>query len=726
MRRLFWVLVVLVCVVWHLAPVSAAERVLLTVEGQSPAATAGTTALRSSGTVGGLRAAAQQNGTVRVIVGLRVPFAPAAELPAATARLQVQEIATAATAMNQRFATAIARAPGRARSFAGLPFIALDVTPAELERLATDPDVISITEDMILRQNLWESTPLIRAPEAWAAGYTGQGQVIAIIDDGIDKNHPFLAGKVVSEACYTDRNCPGSSSSSTAPGSGLPCRGCEHGTHVAGIAAGFLPGGLSGVAPGAQLISIRIFAGDTARLSDLLMAMERVHALKDRYNIAAVNLSLGFDNYTSSTCNGTSPAMTAAIKQLKASGIASIVASGNSGDPRRIGLPACISDAVSVGAVSDRNWGTCSFPGIPPSTTAADKVACYSDASEILSLLAPGSYITSSVPGGGYASEHGTSMAAPHVAGAFAVLRERAKTASVKDLLDALRRTGKPVTDYRNPRITTPRIDVKAALDSFGIDDGKLPVNLTLAGNGRGTVTFTPAGTAASCTTSCSSRFDPGTVVTLSAASSDKSFFSGWSGACTGTTGCSVTVSSAQSVTAVFTAIASGPPQPLLVTTTGSGGGSVSMSANGIASSCTGSCTANHPQGTQVTLTAAPVPGAMLSGWSGACRGRKAFCTVRMSAAKAVNATFTALPMHDLNMTKAGAGSGSIDVSTPEGTMSCTGTCSSQFPAGTTIKLTARPGPGAVFGGWSGLCRGPKASCSFRLRAAAGVSATFN
>ena len=75
MLRLFWVLVLLVSVVWHQAPVSAAQRVLLTAEGQSPEGTAGAMALRSSGTVGSLRAAAQQNGTVRVIVGLRVPFA---------------------------------------------------------------------------------------------------------------------------------------------------------------------------------------------------------------------------------------------------------------------------------------------------------------------------------------------------------------------------------------------------------------------------------------------------------------------------------------------------------------------------------------------------------------------------------------------------------------------------------------------------------------------------
>jgi subtilisin family serine protease len=733
MRRLFWVLVLLVSVVWHVAPVSAAQRVLLMAEGQNPAGAAGEKALGASGTVGSLRAAALKSGTVRVIVGLRVPFAPAMSLSAAEARQQDGEIATATTAVSQRFAAAISRAPDRARTYASVPFIAMEVTPAELDRLGADPDVISITPDLVLTTKLMESATLVRAPEAWAAGYTGLGQTIAVIDTGVDRFHPFLSGKVMSEACYTDGACPGGGSSSTASGSGRPCSAsdCDHGTHVAGIAAGRLPGGLSGIAPDAKIIAIQVFTPvsaveSLANLSDVLKGLERVYALRDSYNISAANMSLGTVATYSSKCDRTFPAMAAMIEQLEAAGIATVVSSGNEGVSNGISLPACFSKAVSVGSVSDRNWGTCYSAAGTPASTATDKVACYSNASSMLSLLAPGSYITSSIPYGSYEGKHGTSMAAPHVAGAFALLRERATGASVKTLLDALRSTGKKVTDYRNSRITTPRIDVKAALDSFGIDDGKLPINLTLAGNGRGTVTFTPAGSAASCTDSCASRFAPGTVVTLAATANNKSYFAGWSGACTGMAGCSVAMSSAQNVTAMFTAIASGQPQPLLVTTTGSGGGSVSISADGVAMSCTGNCTANYAQGTQVTLTAAPVPGTVMSGWSGACRGRKASCTVRMTTAKSVNATFTALPMFDVNYTKAGAGGGSIDVITHQGTMNCGDNCSSQYPAGTTIKLTARPTPGAVFGGWSGLCKGRKASCSLRLRAAGSVLATFN
>jgi len=204
-----------------------------------------------------------------VIVGLRVPFAPSPSLSTAEARQQVSEIAAATAAVTQRFATAIGRAPDRARSFATVPFLALELTPAELDRLAADPAVLSITPDLELTTTLAESAPLVRAPEAWAAGFTGRGQTVAVVDTGVDRFHPFLSGKVVSEACYTDRACPGRTSSSTASGSARPCSASDwgHGTHVAGIVAGSLPSGLSGIAPGADIIAIQVFTPESASKS---------------------------------------------------------------------------------------------------------------------------------------------------------------------------------------------------------------------------------------------------------------------------------------------------------------------------------------------------------------------------------------------------------------------------------------------------------------------------
>ena len=734
MRQLFWVLILLLtAALLHQPAAHAAERVLLTADGQDRAATAGAAALSASAGVQALRAAALKSGSVRVIVGLRVPFAPEAGLGAAMARQQVREIDAASTAVQGRFAAAIARAPDSFRSYASIPFIALEVTPAELDRLAADPDVVSLTPNMMLEANLDASTRFIRAPEVWASGYNGNDQTVAIIDTGVESYHPFLLGKVVSEACYSSsRWCPGGTKSSTAAGSGLPCPDarCDHGTHVAGIAAGYLNSSFAGVARGANLISIQVFsqasAGIGAYTSDIVAGLQRVYDLRNTFPIAAVNLSLGTTTRYGSDCDRVAPPVTAIIAQLRAAGIASVIASGNSGDPSGISFPACISAAVSVGSVSDRNWGNCSVLGISPAPTAPDMVACYSNASNRLTLLAPGSPIVSAVPGGNYALMHGTSMAAPHVAGAFALIRQKARDAAVDEIVAALRATGRPVTDYRKPTLTTPRIDVKAAIDSFEADDGRLPVRLTFAGMGKGTVTFTPPGSKASCAASCSSRFAPGTTVTLAAAPGAGMSFAGWAGACSGTSACTITVSAATQVTALFYAISSGPPQALSYTRAGNGSGVVSLFADGQTTSCDTDCTRSYGKDTIVRLTASAAAGNVLTSWSGACRGRKQVCTLRMSAAKSVAATFTALPIFTLSFTKAGPADGAIDINASDSVTTCTENCATAFPSGTPVRLTARPASGKSFTGWSGACRGAKATCTLRLRSSASVMATFN
>jgi subtilisin family serine protease len=392
MRRLLSFLLVALAFV---GPAAAAERTLITP--LAPQATLSTTPAAAA-ELGTLSQAATAKGHIKVIVGLRVPFAPEASLAGSERLAQRRDIAAAAGLLRSRFAAAVTNRPAAVRSYSTLPFVALDVTPDELRKLAADPLVISISENIKLRGRLAESAPLIRAPQAWAAGFTGAGQTIAIIDSGIDKTHPFLAGKVVSEACYSQGGYCAGATSSTAVGSGVPCPRpypCAHGTHVAGIAAGVGPSA-SGIAKGANLISIQVFSPDP----------------DDPENIFAW-YSLG-GSRAKRSCDSAYPAMTAAIANLQSAGIATVIASGNEGWKDAIAFPACISKAVSVGAVSDGDVGICG-DGQP---MTVDKVACYSNGASFVSLLAPGSLITSSVPGGGYESWDGTSMATPHVAGA--------------------------------------------------------------------------------------------------------------------------------------------------------------------------------------------------------------------------------------------------------------------------------------------------------------------
>src|SRR6185436_3134582 len=357
--------------------------------------------------------------------------------------------------------------------YASMPYMVIEVSPDALRVLGALRGIVTrIDEDIELHPLLAESVPLVQAPTAWAAGADGQGTVIAVIDGGVDKNHPFLNGKVVEEACYVRGadgaggvgECPNGLDSQLGPGSALPCLGCAHGTHVAGIAAG--NGGppanvaFSGVAPGVKLMAIRISSDGPASASDVLAGLERVYLLRHTYNFAAVNMSLGIPGFGRlTTCDDLLPAMTTVIQNLKAAGIATVIASGNDGLTNAISFPACIGAAVSVASSDDGSSGV-----------MLDTVSYFSNVAPFVSLLAPGQWITSSLPGGDYGAGHGTSMAAPHVAGALAIMKQVAPAGSVTQFVDALRATGVATVDA--PSIerpdaqgtTVPRVRIADAL----------------------------------------------------------------------------------------------------------------------------------------------------------------------------------------------------------------------------------------------------------------------
>lgn len=378
------------------------------------------------------RAEARRTGSVRVVVTLSTP---SGQVASRADRL----------AAHQRVVARASAHVTNVRPLASWPVLAADADDEGLARLAADPEVQAIELDQVVGHLLSESTRVIEADQRWAAGMRGDGWTVAVLDDGVDGGHPAFAGRIVSEACFSGGGvrssslCPGGALSATGPGAAAPCVTCRHGTHVAGIAAG-----TTGTAPGSGIIAVQVFSrGGGAFVSDILAGLDRVYALRSTYRIAAVNLSLSGSLF-SSRCDSYSPATAVAFSTLRAAGIAPVVAAGNNGSSSALGYPACISSAVSVSA-----------------TTKADVIDTYANTADFLDLLAPGSGIEAPVPGGGTAVMSGTSMAAPHVTGAWALLRQAEPEAGVDAVLAALQATGLGVRRSTGP--TFPRVRAQAA-----------------------------------------------------------------------------------------------------------------------------------------------------------------------------------------------------------------------------------------------------------------------
>jgi subtilisin family serine protease len=340
------------------------------------------------------------------------------------------------------------------------------VTQNGLIALTAMPEVELIEEDDVREANLGQGIPLMNALTV-RSNYNGTGVSVAVSDTGIDYNHAMLGGggfpnsKVIGGRDFADDDS-----------NPMDCGG--HGTSVAGIAAGTIASGpgdyIGGVAYNARLYALKISWNNNCGYStDSLIAASWDWAVSHKYDdsnnpILIVNTSFGGGGY-SNPCDASEPTLAAAANNLVANDITLFASSGNDAFTNRMGAPACVDGAISVGAVYDANLGPRYWSRCTDSTTAPDKVTCYSNSAYFLDLLAPSNDAYTTYPGGGFRPNFGgTSAASPYSAGAGAILQSYAKATTGSYYLPAelkalLVNNGIPITDPKSG-ITTPRVNV--------------------------------------------------------------------------------------------------------------------------------------------------------------------------------------------------------------------------------------------------------------------------
>jgi subtilisin family serine protease len=403
--------------------------------------------------------------SVRVLAYLDGTDADGEPLPALQAQALIDALLDAATARSGDSALRIER------RFAQIPAFAATVDAHGLAALVESDAPLRIAADVGGRGGLALSLPLAGITATQALGLSGAGRKVAIIDSGIRRDHQSFAGRIVGEACFCGTNCcPNGQSTQFGPGAGVDDHG--HGTHVAGITAGGpgVAGVPAGAAPAASVVVVKVLDQNNAFCcsSDVVAAMDWVRT--NHPDAVVVNLSLGTGARFAGHCD-TATAFTqsfaSAVNNLRGVGTLATVSSGNNASSVDMQAPACVANAVSVGAVYKADVGPRSFGAVcTDATTAADKLTCFSNLSTTTDLLAPGAPIVAA----GFTSAtatamfSGTSMAAPTVAGCVALLKEAAPSASPAAIEAALiastTRLSRPpmVQDY-------PRLDCRDAAE---------------------------------------------------------------------------------------------------------------------------------------------------------------------------------------------------------------------------------------------------------------------
>ena len=353
--------------------------------------------------------------------------------------------------------------------YSAINAVAGEVSPDGVIALLGSPLVKAISLDAGGTGGLLEAAPLTGMDTVRQQGFTGKGVTVAVLDSGIAKNRSDLKKARKAERCFCSTDggcCPDGSSFQTGKGSAADDEG--HGTWITGIIASRGKKSPRGCAPKAKVVAIKVLDEYNRYCcsSDILAALDWI--ITKRQDVDIVNMSLGTSKLFKGNCDrklgAIGPAFATAVKTLMGQGVMVFAASGNEASRKKMAMPACIENTVSVGASYDEefgkfDWGICSDHRADP-----NHVTCFSNTNRKTDLVAPGALITSARLGGGVMTGAGTSAATAMAAACAALLKQAYSNATPEQLEQALGSSSHIATDSKSGR-SYPRLDCEEAFD---------------------------------------------------------------------------------------------------------------------------------------------------------------------------------------------------------------------------------------------------------------------
>jgi len=345
------------------------------------------------------------------------------------------------------------------------PAVAGVLREGGIERLLALPGVASVQIDEPGRGHLAQAVPALQANAVHTSyGWTGKGVRVAVLDSGIDTDHPDLMDDLVAQQCFN--SCP--------PGGTVQGPSAEddhgHGTATSGIITSKGTISAVGFAPDAEIVAVKVLDGSiTGSPSQWVAGLDWVLTNLSTLKVDIVNMSLGTWSTYSGNCDAQQPALAAVIQKLVAQGVTIFASSGNTGVSSSIDAPACITGVIAVGATYDSDMGrqppTGTYPtGCFDATSGLDVIACFTSSGSELDLVAPGVKITSTYLGGGTITWSGTSLASPAAAAVAALLLECDPGFTPSALETALEQSGPMIIDPKNG-LGFPRVHALTAIN---------------------------------------------------------------------------------------------------------------------------------------------------------------------------------------------------------------------------------------------------------------------